>query len=58
MEPSTTDFWINRSNYLPLRSKVVYRVRSNGQLGPNRTTTDQFIWLQRTSANLAELASG
>jgi YD repeat-containing protein len=58
MEPSTTDFWINRSTYLPLRSKVVYRVRGNGQLGPNMTTTDQFIWLPRTSANLAELARG
>jgi DNA-binding beta-propeller fold protein YncE len=56
-EPSTTDFWVDRSTYLPVRSKVVYRIaRGNGQLGPTMSTTDEFTWLPRTRANLAQLA--
>jgi hypothetical protein len=59
MQPSTTDFWIDRSTHLPVHSKIVYReVRSNGQLGPTGSTTDKFTWLPRTSANLAHLAGG
>jgi hypothetical protein len=59
MQPSTTDFWINRSTHLPVHSKIVYReVRGNGQLGPTMSTTDKFTWLPRTSANLAHLAGG
>jgi hypothetical protein len=57
--PSTTDFWIDRSTYLPVRSRVVYRVAArfhNGRLGPPMTTTDRFTWLPRTSANFAHLA--
>jgi hypothetical protein len=52
------DFWINRSTYLPVRSKVRYRAGAKGRLGPIMTTSDQFTWLPRTSANLAHLASG
>lgn len=58
MESSTTDFWIDRSTFLPVRSKVIYRLRDNGQLGPSMTTTDQFTWLPRTSSNLARLRNG
>jgi hypothetical protein len=58
IQPSTTDFWIDRSTYLPVRSKVIYRARHNGQLGPTMTTSDQFTWLARTSSNLAQLTSG
>jgi hypothetical protein len=57
--PSTTDFWIDRSTYLPVRSRVVYRVAArfhSGRLGPPMTTTDRFTWLPRTSANVAHLA--
>jgi hypothetical protein len=58
-ERSTTDIWIDRSTYLPLHSKVLYRVvRGNGHLGATMTTTDTFTWLPRTSANLAHLATG
>jgi hypothetical protein len=57
-EPSTIDFWIGRSTRLPVRSHVVYRVAGdNGQLGPTMSTTDEFTWLARTSANLAHLTS-
>jgi hypothetical protein len=52
----TTDFWIDRSTHLPVRSRVVYReANGNGQLGPTMSTTDEFTWLPRTSANLAHL---
>jgi hypothetical protein len=55
---STTDFWIDQATHLPVRSKVVYRAaRGNGQLGPAMTTSDEFTWLPRTSANLAQLSS-
>src|SRR5262249_40759208 len=59
--PSTTDFWVNRSTYLPVHSRVVYRVAArfnNGRPGPTMTTTDRFTWLRRTSDNLAHLAPG
>jgi YD repeat-containing protein len=46
--PSVTDFWISRSTYLPVHSKVVYRTG---------TTVDRFTWLRRTSASLAHLAA-
>ena len=59
LQPSTTDFWIDRSTDLPVRSKIVYRlVGSNRQLGPTMLTTDKFTWLPRTSANLAHLTGG
>jgi hypothetical protein len=51
--PFTIDFWIDRSTYLPLRLKW-----KTGQLASAMTTTDQFTWLPRTSANLGHLASG
>ena len=53
---SRTDFWIDRSNHLPVRSKVVYGgILGNGQLEPTMSTTDEFTWLPRTIANLVQL---
>ncbi len=54
--PSTTNFWIDQSTHLPVRSNVVYRAApGNRQLGPTQSTTDDFTWLPRTSANLGQL---
>jgi hypothetical protein len=55
-EPSTTQLWIDRFSYLPVRSKVVYGGNVvNGERTTKMSTTDQFTWLARTSANLAHL---
>jgi len=57
--PFMIDFWIAPSNYLPLRLKWTLRVdRGNHQLSAAMTVTDQFVWLPRTSANVARLGSG
>jgi hypothetical protein len=56
--PSTIEFWVDRSTYLPVSTSIVHRVpRGNGQvgLGPAMTTTDDFTWLPRRKANLAQL---
>lgn len=56
VQPSTTQFWIDRITYLPVRSKVVYGGNLvDGQRTSIKSTTDQFSWLPRTSANLAHL---
>jgi hypothetical protein len=55
---STTEFWIDRSTHLPVRSKTVYRPASVSQRAPAMTTSDEFTWLPRTRANLAELGRG
>jgi hypothetical protein len=53
---STTDFWINRSTYLPVHLKLVAPKTSvKNSLRPYAVTND-FTWLPRTSANLADLA--
>jgi len=56
-QPSTTDFWISRSTYLPVHATVSFR-DSSAEGRPAITTTDDFAWLPRTSANLARLANG
>jgi len=61
--PSTTDMWIDRSTYLPVRGKVAFRAtvvsgRHVRQVGPTITTTNDFTWLPRTRANLARLTPG
>jgi hypothetical protein len=54
---STTDIWIDRSTYLPVREKLVVPETSfNKRL--TYTVTDDFTWLPRTRANLAHLAGG
>ena len=54
---STTDIWINRSTYLPVREKLVVPETSFNRR-PTYTVTNDFTWLPRTSANLAQLAGG
>jgi hypothetical protein len=61
--PSTTDIWIDRSTYLPVREQVGFRQTTGNsqrrrQIGPTITTTNDFTWLPRTSANLAHLTGG
>jgi hypothetical protein len=53
-QPSTTDFWISRSTNLPVRAMVSFRAEGRRTI----TTTDDFAWLPRTSANLARVANG
>jgi hypothetical protein len=54
---STTDFWIDRSTYLPVHAKLV--VPKTSVKGSRAyTVTNDFAWLPRTSGNLAQLAGG
>ena len=49
---STTDFWIDRSTYLPVRGKLV--VPQTGIKGRHaHAVANDFTWLPRTPANLA-----
>jgi hypothetical protein len=52
---STTDIWIDRSTYLPVREKVVVPQTSVKNSPPPHTVTNDFTWLPRTRANLALL---
>jgi hypothetical protein len=47
--PSTTDFWIDGSTYLPVYEKLAFREPG----GPVVSVTNDFRWLPRTRANLA-----
>ena len=53
--PSTTDIWIDRSTYLPVREKLVVPKTSVKNSPPPYTVTSDFTWFPRTSANLAQL---
>jgi hypothetical protein len=52
---STTDIWLDRSTYLPVHEKAAFRDTSvKGH--PTITTINDFTWLRRNSANLAQFS--
>ena len=52
----TTDIWIDRNTYLPVREKLL---APKTKYNPQRyTVTNSFTWLRRTRTNLGRLGSG
>jgi hypothetical protein len=53
---TTTDIWIDRSTYLPVHQKVIQRGNQRNSHG--HAVANDFTWLPRTRANLAQVAGG